>query len=381
MTSRNIDVDIITDGYPVMPKEEKLKGITIHRLKRLSSLPLVKNEELIKLIDKTSPDIILWTMGPTSYYFLASIKRLTTPVICLWMGTTYSLKSIIRLGPSEITRNFHSIYRHAINSIIPPNIVRSILSNSNIVKVIVLNEHNKEDLQNCGIPSDRISVVPPGITESDLQSPNDGDVMNLRNSMKLEKNDFIVLYIGSPLSLRGVDTLINGVSIVSKDIPSLKLIILSRQRKNELIKEERYVEQLCLNKNIQDRTKVISAFLSRKDIKNFIGISDVVVLPFKLVQSDTPISILEVMALGKPVISTKLDGIPDLLNDNRGILIEPNNPQDLASALSSLYSNDRFRNDIGERAGNYMLTYPTWNQATQNIVNIMNEIIDYNPNR
>jgi glycosyltransferase involved in cell wall biosynthesis len=87
------------------------------------------------------------------------------------------------------------------------------------------------------------------------------------------------------------------------------------------------------------------------------------------------------MALGKPVISTKLDGIPELLNDNRGILIEPNNPRDLASALLSLYTNDRLKNDIRERARNYMMTYPTWNQATQNIVDIMNEIIDNNPYR
>jgi glycosyltransferase involved in cell wall biosynthesis len=240
--------------------------------------------------------------------------------------------------------------------------------------VIVSNENNRENLKNCSIPSHQISVVPPGITDFDLISPDDGDVMNLRDSMKLDKDNFIVLYIGSPLSLRGVDTLINGVSIVSKDIPSLKLVLLSRRRKNELLKEERYIKQLCVDKNIYNRTEVISAFLSREEVKNYIGMSDVVVLPFKLVQSDSPISILEAMALGKPIISTKLDGIPELLGKGKGIIINPNNPQELADALSSLYSNPPMRKDIGERAKAYMVKHPTWEETAQEIVNIIEGI-------
>jgi glycosyltransferase involved in cell wall biosynthesis len=224
-------------------------------------------------------------------------------------------------------------------------------------------------------------VVPPGIGEFDLKPPDHNDVGNLKNRLKIKQNDFIVLYIGSPLSLRGVDTLINGVSIASKDIPSLKLIILSRRRKNELLKDEIYLKQLSTDRNIDERIQVISAFLSKEEIKAYIGISDVVALPFKLVQSDTPISILEVMALGKPVMSTKLDGIPELLKDNRGILIEPNDPQDLASALISFSLNDELRIDIGEKAKNFMLTYPSWDQTTENIINIINEVIDNNPNK
>ena len=100
-------------------------------------------------------------------------------------------------------------------------------------------------------------------------------------------------------------------------------------------------------------------------------------LPFKLVQSDTPIAILEVMALGKPLISTKLDGIPELLNDGRGVLIDPNDPRELADALINLYPNLRLRNDIGERAKEFMLKYPTWDQTTQDIIIIINEILSY----
>jgi glycosyltransferase involved in cell wall biosynthesis len=381
MASKEIDVEIITDGYPALPKTEVIDGITVHRLRRLTSLPFRKNDDLIKLINKSCPDIILWTMGPTSFYFLPSIKRINIPILCLWMVSKYSLRHIMRLGFGEIRRNFQSIYFHGINSIIPSGFVRHILSNSKIFKVIVLNQNNRNSLQKCGVPPNNISVVPPGIGEFDLKAPNQNDVGNLKKRLKIKENDFIVMYIGSPLSLRGVDTLINGVSIASKDIPSLKLIILSRRRKNELVKDERYAIQLSTDRNIDERIQVISAFLSKDEIKGYIGISDVVALPFKLVQSDTPISILEVMALGKPVMSTKLDGIPELLNDNRGILIEPNDPQDLASALISLSSNDDLRSDIGERAKKFMLTYPSWDQTTENIINIINEVINNNPNK
>jgi glycosyltransferase involved in cell wall biosynthesis len=373
MTLKNIDVQIITDGYPNLPLEEEMDGISIHRLRRLTTFPFFENSELVTVIKEISPDMILWTIGPTSFYFLKSMKRINAPVIGLWLGTTYSLQEIMNLGFSEITRNFRSIYNPTINTLIPSVLIKYSLNNSIIKKVIVLSENSKEKIIRFNITSRKILVVPPGISDFDLKVPNIIDVNMIKESLNIYKDDFVVLYLGSPLSLRGVDTLINGISIVIKDIPSLKLIILSRRRTNELSKEENYVKSLCIKNKIYNNTKVISSFLPRKEIKKYIDLSDVVVLPFKLVQSDTPMAILEVMALGKPLISTKLDGIPELLKDGRGILINPNDSKNLANALFMLYSNPSLKHNMGAKAKEHILSHPSWNQTTEMIVTIINE--------
>ena len=122
-------------------------------------------------------------------------------------------------------------------------------------------------------------------------------------------------------------------------------------------------------------TKIFSKIFTRSEIKNFIALTNVVVLPFKLVPSDNPLSILEVMAQGKTVISTKLDGIPELLENGKGYLINPNDPKDLASAISTLYSNPQLRKNYEKKARGYMQSYPGWDYTTHEIIKLVNDLL------
>jgi len=57
-----------------------------------------------------------------------------------------------------------------------------------------------------------------------------------------------------------------------------------------------------------------------------------------------PTSILEAMALGVPVISTKLGSIPELvINGKGGYLVSPNSPTDLAARISSTLCDEMFK--------------------------------------
>jgi glycosyltransferase involved in cell wall biosynthesis len=60
-----------------------------------------------------------------------------------------------------------------------------------------------------------------------------------------------------------------------------------------------------------------------------------IALPFELVPSDAPLSLLEVKALGKPIITTNLACIPELVANARSYLAFPSNPISLAAAIKS----------------------------------------------
>jgi glycosyltransferase involved in cell wall biosynthesis len=60
---------------------------------------------------------------------------------------------------------------------------------------------------------------------------------------------------------------------------------------------------------------------------------------------------MEAMLAGVPVISCRISGIPELIEDGKsGLLAKPENPGDLAEAIARLLSDDNLRNDFRTNA-------------------------------
>jgi glycosyltransferase involved in cell wall biosynthesis len=74
---------------------------------------------------------------------------------------------------------------------------------------------------------------------------------------------------------------------------------------------------------------------------------DVLVQPSR---ADTlPLSVLEAMAAGLPVVGTRVGGIPEEVEDGvTGFVVEPENPSALAAALDSLAGDATRRRELGE---------------------------------
>jgi glycosyltransferase involved in cell wall biosynthesis len=85
---------------------------------------------------------------------------------------------------------------------------------------------------------------------------------------------------------------------------------------------------------------------------------DVLVLPYRDTQgpSDYPLAMMEMMACGKPVVGTKVGGIPELLSDgDAGLLVETEDPDSVASAVVSILSDPTYGKRMGS-AGREVIT-------------------------
>jgi glycosyltransferase involved in cell wall biosynthesis len=81
---------------------------------------------------------------------------------------------------------------------------------------------------------------------------------------------------------------------------------------------------------------------------SFMQSLDVFVLPS--LTEGTPNGIIEAMAYALPVISTTVGGIPDLVSDDTGILVAPDNVEALAQAMTRLAEDRHLRERMGRAA-------------------------------
>ena len=188
-----------------------------------------------------------------------------------------------------------------------------------------------------------------------LPWPLDPDFLNLANSPDdlPRPSQFpqgrIVLSVGRWAAnerYKGADLLIHAVSELTREFPDLHLVLVGEG--DDLPR----LQKLALAANTRDNVHFISG-LSRDELAACYAACEIFALPstgegFGLV-------FLEAMAFQKPVIGTTFGGIPDVVEDGiTGILVEPENPSSLPSALRALLSNDDLRRGMGQRAGEFV---------------------------
>jgi glycosyltransferase involved in cell wall biosynthesis len=108
-----------------------------------------------------------------------------------------------------------------------------------------------------------------------------------------------------------------------------------QQRLQDLINESGIQDLILLCQPVFDAEKVAC-----------LASADVFVLPSY--HEGMPISVIEAMASGLPVVATAVGGIPDLISDGEnGLLVMPGEPRQLAEALASLITDPGTRTRMG----------------------------------
>lgn len=105
-----------------------------------------------------------------------------------------------------------------------------------------------------------------------------------------------------------------------------------------------------LKKMIKDLNIASRFFISpARDIKDILPILDVYVI--SSVWEGQPIAMLEAMAANRPVVATKVGGIPEILIDGKnGLLAESKDPSSLAEKIINLAENSELRGKLGKNA-------------------------------
>jgi len=150
----------------------------------------------------------------------------------------------------------------------------------------------------------------------------------------------IVGIIARLSNVKGHGYLIKAFEIVLKSFPSARLLIVGEGP------EEKNLRALVDERHL---TKNIEFFKIVNRTADMLPLFDVFVMPS--LQEGLGLSVMEAQASGLPVVASRVGGLPDLIEHNRtGILVEAQNPQALAGAISGILNNPAKSWDMGRMA-------------------------------
>jgi glycosyltransferase involved in cell wall biosynthesis len=185
-----------------------------------------------------------------------------------------------------------------------------------------------------GIPEDAIVYVPNGIAPL---PPGDGP--RLRRDLGIEAGAPVIGSVGHLRAEKAYDVLIEAAAALRDRHPGLRVLIAGEGPERESLEALR--SKLGL-----EGTVLMPG--PRDDVADVLAAIDVAVCCSDF--EGGPLSVMEYMAAGRPVVATRVGGLPELVRDGEtGVLVDPRDPDALADAAGSLLGDPALRERLGER--------------------------------
>ncbi len=253
---------------------------------------------------------------------------------------------------------------------------------SQVDKVIAVTENISSSLISAGIDRTRITKIPIGIDSSRFNTSISSDT--IRNKFNIGIDDGILIFVGNSTNQKGILLLIESLKHVKKHFPKVKLFMALNvpiERYDSPGKLDSDMEQIFsikkLVKSYNLEGNVIPLGLLT-NMPEYLASSDVFVAPFQSTVgiADHPTSMLEAMAIGRPVIATNVGGIPELINSGiTGLLIEKNDVDGLANAINELLSNRELASNMGKNGAKFIEQNFRADKVTTKIERLYEEVI------
>lgn len=214
--------------------------------------------------------------------------------------------------------------------------VRKVVNKSDVI--IALSEYWKEYFKN-EFPTKRVEIIK--------------NVISAPRVHKQQTGYFTLLFLGLLGKNKGIYDLLECIRDYKVEFQGkLKLYIGGNG-------EIEHVKQLIKEYGIADIV-IFEGWVSGDKKIELLNKSDAYILPSY--KEGLPISILEAMSYGMPIISTPVGGIPEIVsNGENGYLVEPGNKEDIYKAIISLLNDSDLRNRMGSvslsRVGEHLPEY------------------------
>lgn len=190
-----------------------------------------------------------------------------------------------------------------------------------------------------GMPADRVTTIRSGIPL--IGTLREGEGPAVRDGLGILQDDPVVGIIAHILPHKGFDDLIRALALIQKKHPRVRCLVVGEAPRKRYLQE---LLDLAERLSVRDRLVLVGF---QDEVAPLLNAMDLFILPSHT--EGLPITILEAMAAGRPVVATSVGGIPEVVRDGEtGILIRSRDPEGLAEAVIRLLESPRLARAMGE---------------------------------
>lgn len=329
---------VFNDQYKIYP-QAKIQVIRPGTL-RLPVLEYVSlwfshKREINRQVNEFKPDVIIGFGILNTYSAVMIAQKNKIPFIYYWID---ALDKLIQIKQLQFFGK--SLERSSLNM---------------STKVITINKKLEEYVIKLGANKEKTSVIGAGIDIKKFDIGIDGSA--IREKYGIKREDILLFFMGWLYHFSGLKEVALKLAKTRDVNKNIKLLIVGDGD-----------ALMDLKKIITDNKLEGQVILVGKQpyntIPNFISASDICILPAYtdevIMQDIVPIKMYEYMAMGKPVIVTKLPGIIKEFSDNNGV-VYVNKPEDVIFKSAQDYE---IIKKYGQNARDFVKNYD-WNDITE----------------
>ena len=170
----------------------------------------------------------------------------------------------------------------------------------------------------------------------------------IRETLGFKKTDFVLIFIGRIVKDKGVEELIESFKKLQNQYDDIKLLILGDYQLFLDPVSKETIEYI-------DTSKHVKRLEHKKDIRKYLSISDLLVLPSY--REGLPNVLIEAGSFGLPLIATDINGCNEIVADGKnGLLIEPKSVDALYEAILEMYNDREKLNHFRKNARDMILS-------------------------
>ena len=244
---------------------------------------------------------------------------------------------------------------------------------SKVDRIIAISRNVARSLQNIGVLAERIRVVPPAVDEHSFHSGVSGE--QWRQRLGVNDGEKLVMYLGNLTRTKGLDLFVSAIDRLARQNLKFRAVYALQKQHPKFEGRRGEIRKRLRDSGLADRVFELGPV---PDMPSLMAAADVFVSPLRSTNglADYPISVVEAMMLGRPIVATRTGGVLELIADGKtGLLAEPGNVTELSNKIKELLTRKTLAYQVGRNASRFALQRFSTDRVTTLILDVYREVL------